>query len=100
MKTARNSATMLALALCPQADMDDGPDDVCERCLVKAKAAVARLAAAGFKVVGREPTEAMVEIGSDAVYEVVDGYDFSVNKMAGAEVWRAMFDAAEPQEKP
>ena len=62
-------------------------------------AILAALAAAGFKVVGREPTEAMVEIGSDAVYEVVDGYDFSVNKMAGAEVWRAMFDAAEPQEK-
>ena len=54
--------------------------------LVKADAILSALNAAGYKVVGREPTEAMVDATEGVGPEVED-------------TWRAMFDAVPPVTK-
>lgn len=56
---------------------------------------IAALSAAGFVIVPREPTGAMGSAFENALFDVVDGYDFTIDKDAAPRLWSAMLSAAE-----
>lgn len=63
--------------------------DGCDFCFDDADAILAALAANQLAVVGREPTDAMVNAGYDETC-----FELSTDQVS--DVWRAMFDAISP----
>jgi hypothetical protein len=69
----------------------------CELCARLTDARIEALAAAGFKVLGREPTEAMVDATDET--DVYWGY-WADGRPGGPDaIWRLMFDAAAPAQR-
>lgn len=73
----------------------DGPEENREACLAIARAAFAEIDAAGFVIVPREPTEAMLNGARDWSVKEYGGVDrIGVGKDGASGYWRAMIDAA------
>lgn len=86
----------------PSSETTCGPKNPCNICKGDADKILAALAAAGFKVLSREPTEEMLKAYYDALHgshptakmnpaKALVDHHIKANKR-----WRAMFDAAAP----